>query len=162
MQGFGAHLSCRWTGKDQVAVPARCPIHCCPYSPSPWHVPAGEGHLQEGTQLIAGNLLYLELAEVIFQTRLIRLFFDQHHLLKQGQSLGFSTSRAVLGLSTCCVERRFVRKWQETTGGIVKTFSNTCGEALHSPGKAFVNSANKTDFGGLGFFPSPFICLWFW
>lgn len=38
----------------------------------------------------------------------------------------------------------------------MKTFSNTCGEALHSPGKAFVNSANKTDFGGLGFFSFPF------
>lgn len=86
-----------------------------------------EGHLQEAAQLIAGNLQYLELAEVTFQTRLIRLFFDQQHLLKQGQSLDSSTSRAVLGLSlsTCSVERRFVRKWQGTTGGIVKTFSNT-------------------------------------
>lgn len=27
---------------------------------------------------------------------------------------------------------------------------------MHSPGKAFVNSANKSDFGGLGFFTSPF------
>lgn len=110
MQGFGGHLSCRWTGKEQVAVPAPCPIHCCPGSPSPWHIPAGEGHLQEATLLIAGNLQYLELVEVIFQTRLIRLFFDQQHLLKQGQSLDSSTSRAVLGFSTCCMERRFVRK----------------------------------------------------
>lgn len=110
-----------------MAVPARCPIHCCPCSPSPWHVSAGEGHLQEAALLIAGNLQYLELVEVIFQTRLIRLFFDQQHLLKQGQTLDSSTSMAVLGLSLsiCCMERRFVRKWQGTTGGIVKTFSNT-------------------------------------
>lgn len=96
MQSFGAHLSCRWTGKYQVAVPAHCPIHCYPCFPSPWHIPAVEGHLQEAAQLIAGNLQYLELAEVIFQIRLIRLFFDQQHLLKQGQSLDSSTSRAVL------------------------------------------------------------------
>lgn len=83
--------------------------------------------LQEAALLIAGNLQYLELVKVIFQTRLIRLFFDQQHLLKQGQSLDSSTSRAVLGvsLSTCCMESRFVIKWQGTTGGIVKTFSNT-------------------------------------
>lgn len=143
-----------------MAVPARCPIHWCPRFPSPWHIPAGEGQLQEATLLIAANLQYLELVKVIFLTSLIRLFFDQQHLLKQDSS----TSRAVLGLSlsTCCMERRSVRECQGTTGGIVKTFSNTwCGEPLQAPGKTFVNSANKSDFG-LGFFPVPFTCLWFW